>query len=421
MNGLAIPLLALLAAPAAAMPQVQADAGAGREPAVEGRTLTGLDQARRIAISGDRTRAIALYDAMLDQDPGNADARLGRGRTLAWMKQWDAAEADLLQVTRDSPGYADAWSALGDMYLWSDRPGQAAGAYSRWHELQPERPEPLLARSRAYRSAGEPARAAADVEAAAARGAAPGVVERARNALVPRISNPEAVAPEGFDWQLQAEAGRTAFSGSRADWDDHALVLRRYLPRASVALEVLQTHRFGTNDRAWAIDAYVDAWSRAYANIRYQNAPDHDLFPEQAWRVELFPGVGKGWELSAAIDQLRFPSSTVDIYSVGVGRYVGNFYMRGRTRWVDGSGSVGVTGQVRYYYAGNGDDYFEVSAGSGRSREERFGAIVDEVDSSVGLAYVRFPTRNFGFKLSAGYADDTPDEARVAGTLYYRW
>lgn len=420
MKPVALLILVALAAPLAVAAQ---ERSAVDQPAAppDGGLLTPLDQARRIAVSGDRAEAIRLYDALLETNPGDVDARLGRGRTLAWMGQWDAAGADLVQVTRDSPGYGDAWSALGDMYLWSDRPMQAVEAYSQWAQLQPDRPAPLLARSRAHRAAGEPALATVDLDTAAARGADPGVVERARVALVPRISNPEAVAPAGFRWQLQAEAGRTAFSGSRADWDDHALVLRHYMPRASVAVEALQTHRFGKSDQAWAIDAYVDAWPRAYANLRYQAAPGYDLFPGHSWRVELFQGVGKGWELSGAVNQLRFRSSTVDLYSVGVGRYVGNFYLRGRARWVDGSDSVGVTGQVRYYYAGNGDDYFEVSAGSGRSREERFGAMVNDVNSSVGLAYVRYLTRNVGLKLSAGYSDDSPDETRVSGTLYYRW
>lgn len=420
MKPVALLILAALAAPLSATELEGPPVDAAGAP-TDGEVLTPLDQARRIAVSGDRDEALRLYDALLEKNPRDTDARLGRGRTHAWMGQWDAAEADLLQVTRDSPGYGDAWSALGDMYLWSDRPGEAVEAYSHWVQLQPDRPSPLLSRSRAHRAAGEPALATMDLDAAAARGADPGVVERARIALVPRINNPEAVAPAGFRWQLQAEAGRTSFSGTRADWDDHALVLRHYMPRASVAVEALQAYRFGKTDQAWAIDAYVDAWHRAYANVRYQAAPGYDLFPGHSWRVELFQGVGKGWELSGSVDQLRFRSSTVDLYSVGVGRYLGNFYLRGRTRWVDGSDSLGVTGQVRYYYAGNGDEYFEASAGSGRSREERFGAMVDDVSSSVGLAYVRYLTRSVGFKISAGYSDDRPDETRMSGTLYYRW
>lgn len=381
-----------------------------------------FQRARALAASDQREEAIRLYGELLARDPENADARLARGRTHAWMDQWVEAEADLTAVTAASPLYADAWSALGDMYLWSGRATQAVDAYSQWQALQPDRPEPLLARSRARRANGDLDSARADLDAAAVRGADPGAVADGLESLAaPRVNNPEAVAPEGFAWSLQAETGRTWFSGNRDDWDDHALVVRRYLPRASVALELLETRRFGTDDHAWAVDAYVDVWARAYANLRYQHAPDGARYPDHAWRAELFQGVGEGWELSASIDQLRFGSDTTDIYGVGVGRYTGNFYLRGRSRYVASSGSVNHRGQVRYYYAGNGSDYFEVSAGSGRSQEERAGITIDEESSSVGLAFVRFLTPNAGLKLSAGYADDTPRESSLSATVYYRW
>ena len=115
-----------------------------------------MAQARELAISGQRDAAVALYTSLLERSPGNSDVLLGRGRTYAWMKQWPQAEADLVAVTASSPTYADAWSALGDMYLWSDRPAQAAEAYAHWQQLQPENSEPYLARGRALRRHVEP-------------------------------------------------------------------------------------------------------------------------------------------------------------------------------------------------------------------------------------------------------------------------
>ena len=114
-----------------------------------------LQRARALATSGDaaqREQAIAMYGGMLQASPGNSDVLLARGRTFAWMGRYAEAEADLRAVTATKPGYADAWSALGDLYLWSDRPRQAAEAYGRWVELAPTTaPEPLIARGRAPR------------------------------------------------------------------------------------------------------------------------------------------------------------------------------------------------------------------------------------------------------------------------------
>jgi YaiO family outer membrane protein len=371
-------------------------------------------RAHALAAAGQREDAIALYSELLARNPGHADALLARGRTHAWLRQWAQSEADLLAVTRARPTYADAWSALGDLYAWTDRPVEAADAYGRWQALRPQDAAPHLARARAYDRAGDVLAARADYEAAAAKGG-PAVAPMA----IPRSHNPEAVVPAGYRWSLRTEAGRTGFSGARADWDDYEIGLRRHFARGSLALEVLSTHRFGTHDRAWALDGYVDTWARAYANLRYQHAPGSDLFPGRAWRAELFQGVGEGWELSASVDSLRFDSSSTELYGLGVGRYVGNFYLRARSRYSTSSHDFGHHGLVRYYYAGNADEYVEVSAGNSRS-EDRIGG-GNEGSTSLGLAFVRHFTPALGMKLAAGHADDTPSETKGSVTVYYRW
>lgn len=63
--------------------------------------------------------AIQAFSDMLALYPDDPDARLGRGRVLAWEKRYGNAESDLRLVTNRLPTYADAWSALGDLYPWS--------------------------------------------------------------------------------------------------------------------------------------------------------------------------------------------------------------------------------------------------------------------------------------------------------------
>jgi YaiO family outer membrane protein len=382
--------------------------------------------ARDLATSGRREEAIALYSAMLERSPGNSDILLGRGRTYAWMDRWPEAEADLLAVTAKSPDYADAWSALGDMYLWSDRPQQAADAYSHWVSLDTSDPAAVIARGRAYRAAGNREAARADFEAARARGAEVTQVEEYVASLQPRIENQEAAVPPGYRWLLRVNGTHTEFSPDRSNWNEYEVSLRRKFDRGSLALEMLRGHRFDTHDTAWALDGYVTLWDRAYANLRYQRGPSGDLFPEHAWRGELFQGVGQGWELSGSYDHLQFDGSDTDMYGVGVGRYVGNFYARYRALYVSGSGNLSHRGQLRYYYAGNADDYFEVSAGYGRSHEAETGGfdrVVGSDHSSVGVTYVKFFRPKWGLKLGADYANDVDgfDERSITAALYTRW
>jgi len=384
-------------------------------------------RARELATNGQREEAIALYTALLAQSPTNTDVLLARGRTFAWMKRWPEAEADLVAVTTAKPDYADAWSALGDMYLWSDRPQQAAAAYARWSELRSDDPAAAIALGRAHRAAGDLAAARTDFEAARARGADPAQADDYLASLQPRIADQENALPVGYLWQLRVGGTHTSFDpSSRENWNEYEVSLRRKFERGSLALEMLRAHRFGDHDTAWALDGYVSLWERAYANVRYQRGPDDGLFPNNAWRAELFQGVGQGWELSGSYDHLEFGDSDTDMYGVGVGRYWGDFYARYRLLHVPGvgSGSLNHRAQLRWYYAGNADDYFEVSAAHGRSHElDGFDRVVDSNHSSFGVSYVKFFTPHWGFKLGAGIDNDVDgfDERSVSAMLYSRW
>ena len=386
-------------------------------------------RAHELATNGQREEAIALYTAMLAQSPDNTDVLLARGRTNAWMKRWPEAEADLTAVTAAKPDYADAWSALGDMYLWSDRPQQAATAYARWAELAPIDPAPAIALGRAQRAAGDNASAQQAFESARARGADTAQVDDYLASLQPRIVEPDAVLPAGYLWALRAGGTHTSFDpSSRESWNEYEIALRRKFDGGSLALEMLRAERFGDSDTAWALDGYASLWERAYANVRYQRGPSGDLFPQNAWRVELFQGVGNGWELSGSYDHLEFDGSDTDMYGLGVGRYFGNFYARYRALHVPGvgSGSLSHRAQLRWYYAGNADDYFEVSAGHGRSHERDtsgFDRVVADSHSSFGVTYVKFIAPRWGFKLGADIANNVDgfDERSVTATLYTRW
>ncbi|TFW29841.1 YaiO family outer membrane beta-barrel protein [Massilia arenosa] len=128
-------------------------------------------RARELARAGDIPGAIDIYSQLLAASPRNADARLGRGLAYARLEAWALAEADLLGATEAAPNYADAWSALADMYRWSGRPTMAIAAYDRLAELRPNGPDVYLTRARAQMQVGLPARARADLDKARTLGA----------------------------------------------------------------------------------------------------------------------------------------------------------------------------------------------------------------------------------------------------------
>ncbi len=384
--------------------------------------------ARVLSYTNQRDEAIRLYTELLATRPNNSDLRLARGRTYAWEGRWAEAEADLTAVTTRMPDYGDAWSALGDMYLWSDRPDAAVKAYGGWIAAQPAEPRAYLARARAYRAAGNLNAARVDLEAARAHGAAATEVDRLLAALE-RRAEPEAVIPAGFLWAASLDYSTSHFSPDRDTWNEYVASVRRYWEHASLAAEYLKANRFGLTDDAVALDAYIDLWPRAYANVRYQYSQDAALYPDHAYRVEVFQGVGKGWELSGSYDRLSFTSSNVNLYGVGLGKYTGDWYLRWRTLFIPSTAKSGVSHRViaRNYFSGNADDYVELNAGFSRGGEFVNQSQVIDITKgwSVGAAIRKYFTPQWGVKFSADYSDEQTSnpfvERSVSASLLYRW
>lgn len=394
--------------------------------------------ARDLATSGQRAAALAAYTALLETSPGNADVLLGRGRVYAWMGRWPEAEADLRAATDAAPTYADAWSALGDLYLWSDRPTQAADAYGRWLALAPaDDPAPLIARGRAFRAAGNFPAARADFEAAGARGATAAQVSDYLRSITPaalgaRAPEPDVLTSNRYLWSASMGVDETEFPSAGINWTDYAASVRRHFEHGSLAIEALAAERFGISDHAWALDGYADLWNRAYVNLRFQQGLEDKLFPRTRWRAELFQGVGHGWELSASDDRLNY-SQAVDLYGLGIGRYFGNWYVRWRHLYIPGvPGSPASSNSdrlvMRYYYAGDADNYVEAAGGVGRSDQPTsfvVGPLPASHSWSASAAFVKFLNPRLGFKLGIdfGYGlEGEPYSNRgIFGAVYTRW
>ncbi|MGA0588114.1 YaiO family outer membrane beta-barrel protein [Dyella sp. KRB-257] len=393
------------------------------QPAAPDSLASEMVQIRQLATSGQKKLAIQRYTALLAEHPGNGDLLLARGRTYAWDGQYDAAESDLRTVVRQSPQYADAWSALGDLYRWSDRPRQAVDAYAHWIALAPREPRAYIARGRVRRDLGQLDAARADFDAAAALGADPTDIDSLRQSLLPRAAE----LGGGYHWGTSLGWSHTGFTGGRQGWNDAELSLRRYFSRGSLGLELLRADHFGSRDHALALDGYAPLWSRAYVNLRYQQGPRSGVLPRQAWRAEVFQGVGRGWELSASVDHLRFTSDT-RFYGVGVGRYWGNWYARYKLQYVPGVGSGSWSHRllVRNYYRGDAFDYVELSVGNGRSTDiNRFDTQVVNHSAAFGVAWSHYLSPRWGFKASAGYGRGSDvagiNERIVSMTLYRLW
>ncbi|MGX4640457.1 YaiO family outer membrane beta-barrel protein [Massilia sp. SYSU DXS3249] len=389
------------------------------------------DKARTLANGGQPALAVAAYSALLAQSPGNADVLLGRGIAYTRLERWAEAQADLEAAAKASPEYADVWQALGNMHYWHDQPQAALAAYSRLVALRPADASAWMARARVHRTLGNTAEARADLARARAAGGNAAEIDAAELALQPqpqpdaqsRAANPEAALADGYRWAASLSGSWTDV-GSGPRWNDQTASVRHYMKHGSIGFETLRAHRFDQTGHAWALDAYVDLWNGAYANIRYQRAPAARLFPENSGRVEVYQSLGSGWEASLSDDVLGF-DSRVNIYGVALGKYAGNWYVQLRHQNIvtEDSHSNGQRLLARYYYAGDADSYLEATVNRGRS-DDPLSLSGGRARSGGGsLTWVRYWSRDWGTKAGASFSRGANDarERGVSVGLYRRW
>jgi YaiO family outer membrane protein len=385
----------------------------------------GFDQqfndARALAGAGQLDLALAAYDALLARSPGNVDVLLSRGIVYGRQERWDKAEADLKAAAAAAPGYADVWSALANIYLWSGQPAKAVDAATHLVALRPQDGDARLALGRALRAAGQGEAARVESDKARALGAAVPMADAAPAAVIAAV--PDAFSNAGYSWASSASASWTdPASGPR--WNDQSISVRHYARQGSIAFETLRAHRFGQQDYAWALDAYTNLWQGAYANLRYQRAPAARLFPRNSGRAEIYQSLGSGWEASASDDVLAFPATRVSIYGVSLGKYIGNYYLMLRHQNIvsPDSHSSGDRLLARYYYEGDADHYLEASANRGRSDDAQTLVGGQAHSGGAGLAWVSYWSRSWGSRVAGSFSrTGAANERAVSFSVYRRW
>jgi YaiO family outer membrane protein len=380
-------------------------------------------RARALANEGRPELALAAYDVLLARAPGNVDVLLGRGIVHARLGHWQDAERDLRAAAAASPDYADVWSALGNTYAWSDRPAHAVDAYTRLIALRPADPAALVARGRALRALGRNGEARADLDKARTLGAGGADFDALAATLQPRAGNPDSALAAGYTWAASVGSSWTDV-GTGPGWNDQTVAVRHYTKAGSLAFETLRAHRFGRHDYAWALDGYVNLWPGAYANVRYQRGPAARLFPANAGRAELYQALGNGWEASVSDDVLGFPTR-VNIYGVGIAKYMGDWYVQLRHQNIVSAGSHGTGDRLlaRWYYAGDADTYAEAAINSGRS-DDPLSLVGGRSRSGGGsVTWVRYWTPAWGTRVGASLsrAGGSADQRGVSVALYRRW
>lgn len=319
--------------------------------------LFGL--ARAYAFSGRHADSLEIYNKLDALHADNADVLLGRGRVHQWLGDLLAAENDLKKALELAPAYADAWAALGRLYMQSDRREEAQRAFEKWAELSPDDPEAQRALSQAR--------------------------EEAPTSRPPQDILTQQAGAE--NWRLRSTLSITDYDSSRDNWVEIYSSLMFRHESGSLAVEQLTTRRFDDWDDAVGLDLWQQIGPTTTLHLNALVGLDPDIIARWDTLVEAYQDLGGGWELGGGYRHMDYSRENVDTYILHAGKYIGPWYLRYRASFTP-SESLGVNHfmAVRYYF--NDEDFFEAFGSCGQG------------DSVVGPGDIRLiQTRTFGGRL----------------------
>ncbi|WP_220760174.1 LTA synthase family protein [Flavobacterium sp. UMI-01] len=107
--------------------------------------------ARDFAFNKESEKARLLCNYILNEYPNYADVRTLKGRTLAWDKQYQKAETELLEVVKRTPYYNDSYLALMDLYWWSNQDNKGISIAKKGLKNKVNTPELGIKLAQAYK------------------------------------------------------------------------------------------------------------------------------------------------------------------------------------------------------------------------------------------------------------------------------
>jgi YaiO family outer membrane protein len=314
-------------------------------PAESVQTVQAPAQARYAAGVGARragrhAEALALFDSVLVEQPGNVDARLNQGLSLLALGRLDEADRAFLAVLAVAPNYADA----------------------------------EVGRARVARRRGDSAAALAS--ARRAEGLAQGRPDI--RSLVREL--------EPTPWRIDLDASRSTLSAGLPQWTEQRMaVSRRVADGWDAGVAVERTERF--NDIEVYGEARVDRRLRGgSAYLALGGAVNADYRPELALRTGGALALGGG--LSATVDAsaARYGVGTVISLQPGLAGSLFADRLNLSVRWINVRDE---TGNRRQGYAVSGGfqatDRLRLRAALADAPESSEGVTVDVRSRSVGF------------------------------------
>ena len=227
-------------------------------------------------------------------------------------------------------------------------------------------------------------------------------------------------------WEASLVASAESFSTRLRPWQWHTAALRYRGRAASHAVEVFSARRHGLTDRGVAVEETRTLGPRAYFALRAQLAPGADVVARTDLSAEVYRSIGSGWEVAPSARLMAYENETIPSLSLGLGRYVGPWYLRGRVTGARLSETNGLTtsASARRYLAGVTSNFVEASVAVGNEVTTLSPTVVDlRRTNDAAVRGQMMLTHGLGMSLGVSYStnESLPDRRGASLGAFVRW
>jgi YaiO family outer membrane protein len=334
------------------------------------------DEARNLALNGNRAKARQLCKAILAQG-FNSDVALLLGRTYAWDGKYDSTRIVLNEVLAINPENMEALDAFADVEYWSENYTKAIEYCDLALKKDPKNEDFLFKKAKILHSSEKYEEAVASLEE-----------------LI-RINHSNAEALKKLqEYRLDVMKNRIKLnytidqfdkSFNRDPWQVVALSYGRKTKLGSVIARVNMAKRFGDTGFQYEMDAYPKISENNYGYLNY-GFSQSSVFPDHRFGAELFHSFPKAFEGSLGMRTLFFGSSDVTIFTGSVGKYISNYWISLRSYVTPGTTGTSVSGQLQMRrYFSDPENYIGLRLGYGVSPDDNQNLVNSDSSSRLKL------------------------------------
>lgn len=333
-------------------------------------TLTGLfantyaqtyEEARNFAFNGERAKAQQICRAILAKE-FDSDVALLLGRTYAWDGKYDSSRVVLNEVLTRNPEQMEALDALSDVEFWAENYDKAIAYCDRALKKDPTAEAFMYKKARILHGNEKYKEAVSTLENLIQQN--PAHADAMKKLQEYRLD----VMKNSVKLSYTLDYFDKAFN--RDPWQITALSYGRKTNFGSVIARINMANRFGDTGFQYELDAYPKISENNYGYLNY-GFSQSDIFPENRFGAEWYHNFPKSFEGSIGMRMLYFSSSSVDIYTATLGKYLGNYWLSLRSFVTPGTDGTSVSGQLQMRrYFSDPENYLGLRLGYGVSPDD---------------------------------------------------